>query len=169
MRKNPPHFEIKEDIKGMMYIQSVTTHPISSTQMKPEQYLILDLITGKLEATMMNDNSSRSHLIFSILIETVNKQTSQRALGKLSFVDLAGSERASKAGTSAERLKEGRAINKSLSALGDVISILSSGGNIVNIRLCVPYRNNKLTMIMKDSIGGNVYIKYILYCNRQRH
>lgn len=133
-RKNPPHLEIKEDIKGMMYIQSVTTHPITTAD---EARKIFDtgLNNRKTFATMMNDNSSRSHLIFSILIETVNKQTSQRALGKLSFVDLAGSERASKAGTSTERLKEGRAINKSLSALGDVISILASGG-IYNLFNC---------------------------------
>ena len=129
----------------------------------------LGLNNRKTFATHMNSTSSRSHLIFSILIETFNKQTSQRAVGKISFVDLAGSERATKAGPSTERLKEGRAINKSLSTLGDVISTLSSGCTLLLMNIAktyVPYRNNKLTMLMKDSIGGNVY-KNLQY--RQKH
>jgi len=126
-RKNPPHLDIKEDMKGMIFVQGVTKHIIKSAD---EAKKIFDrgLDNRKTFETQMNEKSSRSHLIFSIILESINKQTSQRAVGKISFVDLAGSERATKAGTSTERLKEGRAINKSLSALGDVISILSSGG-----------------------------------------
>lgn len=124
-RRNPPHLEIKEDLKGIMYVHMATRVPIFTSE-DAKRIFDLGLNNRKTFATSMNDNSSRSHLIFSIIIETINKQTNQRALGKISFVDLAGSERATKAGTSAERLKEGRAINKSLSALGDVISILSS-------------------------------------------
>jgi hypothetical protein len=124
-RKNPPHLDIKEDIKGTMYVQNATRHPIFTAE-DAKKIFDIGLNNRKTFATEMNDNSSRSHLVFSILIECTNKQTSQRTTGKMSFVDLAGSERATKAGTSAERLKEGRAINKSLSALGDVISILSS-------------------------------------------
>jgi len=129
MRKNPPSLDIKEDAKGMIYIQDVTKYPIKSAE-DAKRIFDLGLLNRKTSATQMNQTSSRSHLIFSILVETINKQTKQRAVGKLSFVDLAGSERADKAGTSAERLKEGRAINKSLSALGNVISKLSTGGNL---------------------------------------
>lgn len=128
MRKNPPRLEIKEDMKGMMYIQDVTRCTIRNAE-DAKKIFDLGLVNRKTSATQMNQTSSRSHLIFSILIETVNKQTKQRAVGKLSLVDLAGSERADKAGTSADRLKEAKAINKSLSALGNVISKLSSGGN----------------------------------------
>eukprot|EP01022_Parablepharisma_sp_SALTPOND_P017260 TRINITY_DN2724_c3_g1_i1.p1 TRINITY_DN2724_c3_g1~~TRINITY_DN2724_c3_g1_i1.p1 ORF type:complete len:1407 (-),score=310.13 TRINITY_DN2724_c3_g1_i1:5409-9629(-) len=131
-RKNPPHLDIKEDMKGMVFIQGVTKHQIKGAE-EAKKIFELGLNNRKTSATQMNDNSSRSHLIFSILIETVNRQTTQRTVGKISFVDLAGSERATKAGTSTERLKEGRAINKSLSALGDVISILSSGGTSLSI------------------------------------
>jgi hypothetical protein len=76
-------------------------------------------------ATKMNATSSRSHLIFSIVIESINRQNKQRTVGKLTFVDLAGSEKSSKTGTDKEGEAEGRAINQSLSALGNVISALS--------------------------------------------
>ena len=83
------------------------------------------LNSRKTGSTDMNATSSRSHLIFAVLIECLNKQTGQRTVGKLSLVDLAGSERVAKTNATAERLKEGKAINQSLSALGNVISCLS--------------------------------------------
>jgi hypothetical protein len=76
---------------------------------------------------------------------------------QLSFVDLAGSERIKKSGSSGSQLKEAQSINKSLSALGDVISALSSGGQHI------PYRNHKLTMLMSDSLGGNA--KTLMFVN----
>ncbi|KAE8723145.1 Kinesin-like calmodulin-binding protein [Hibiscus syriacus] len=79
------------------------------------------------------------------------------ARGKLSFVDLAGSERVKKSGSVGGQLKEAQSINKSLSALGDVISALSSGGQHI------PYRNHKLTMLMSDSLGGNA--KTLMFVN----
>eukprot|EP01051_Picozoa_sp_SAG22_P009095 SAG22_NODE_732_length_7583_cov_3.250134_7_plen_202_part_00 len=107
--------------------------------------------------TKMNAGSSRSHLIISILIESTDLKTGNKSVGKLSLVDLAGSERAGKTGATAERLKEAQSINKSLSALGDVISALSAGADFI------PYRNNKLTMLMSDSLGGNA--KTLMYVN----
>lgn len=76
---------------------------------------------------------------------------------QLSFVDLAGSERIKKSGSSGHQLKEAQSINKSLSALGDVIGALSSDGQHV------PYRNHKLTMLMSDSLGGNA--KTLMFVN----
>ena len=81
-------------------------------------------------ATLMNNESSRSHSIFTIYIETAEKQSdgSQRIrAGKLNLVDLAGSERISKTGATGETQKEGAKINLSLSALGNVISCLVDG------------------------------------------
>lgn len=100
-------------------------------------------------ATKMNAESSRSHLIFSVLINVYNKATKKTTTGKLSLVDLAGSERVGKTGATADRLREAQAINQSLSALGDVISALSTGEKFI------PYRNNPLTQLMSDSLGGN--------------
>lgn len=76
---------------------------------------------------------------------------------QLSFVDLAGSERIKKSGSAGNQLKEAQSINKSLSALGDVISALSSGNQHI------PYRNHKLTMLMSDSLGGNA--KTLMFVN----
>ena len=73
------------------------------------------------------------------------------------MVDLAGSERVSKSGATADRLNEAKSINKSLSALGDVIQALSNKENFI------PYRNNKLTQLLSDSMGGNA--KTLMFCN----
>jgi len=108
-------------------------------------------------STKMNAESSRSHLIFAVLVEVYDKQTKKTALGKFSFIDLAGSERAGKTGATADRLKEAMSINKSLSALGNVISALSTGEKFI------PYRDNKLTLVMSDSLGGNA--KTLMFVN----
>ena len=151
-----PTINIKKDPKGMVVLPEASQHIVNS----PEE-LLRRLDEGSAmrhtSSTKMNDTSSRSHLIFGILIDVTNKETQQRTVGKLSLVDLAGSERVSKTEATQDRLKEGRAINKSLTALGDVISALSSGESHI------PYRNNKLTMIMSDSLGGTA--KTLMFVN----
>ncbi|XP_065827439.1 kinesin-2b-like [Oscarella lobularis] len=108
----------------------------------------------KMAATEMNHSSSRSHSVFTIQIEQKDSEstTSQGFRAKINLVDLAGSERADSTGAEGERLKEGAAINKSLSALGNVINSLADskkrGGH-------VPYRDSKLTRILQESLGGN--------------
>jgi len=97
----------------------------------------------------MNEHSSRSHLVLTVHIESVNKISKVRSYGKLNLIDLAGSERLSKTDASGERLKEAQNINKSLSALGDVIAAL--GDKSSNH---IPYRNSKLTHLLQDSLGG---------------
>lgn len=86
------------------------------------------------------------------LSQVYNKTSKKTTTGKLSLVDLAGSERADKTGATAGRLKEAQSINKSLSALGDVISALSTNEKFV------PYRNNKLTQVCVRFVLSDVEI-----------
>ncbi|KAF4377674.1 hypothetical protein G4B88_006954 [Cannabis sativa] len=148
--------EIKKDSKGMVSVENVTVVSISNYD---ELSTIIHEGSERrhTSGTQMNEESSRSHLILSIVIESTNLQTQSMARGKLSFVDLAGSERVKKSGSSGSQLKEAQSINKSLSALGDVISALSTGGQHI------PYRNHKLTMLMSDSLGGNA--KTLMFVN----
>ncbi|XP_072300057.1 kinesin-like protein KIF13B isoform X2 [Eucyclogobius newberryi] len=108
-------------------------------------------------ATNMNEESSRSHAVFNIILthtlRDLKSGTSGEKVSKLSLVDLAGSERAAKTGAAGERLKEGSNINKSLSTLGLVISALADQGAGKN--KFVPYRDSVLTWLLKDSLGGN--------------
>ena len=103
--------------------------------------------------TLMNAGSSRSHAIFTIIVECAEvdeKRGEHIRVGKLNLVDLAGSERQSKTGATGHRLKEATKINLSLSALGNVISALVDGKS-----QHIPYRDSKLTRLLQDSLGGN--------------
>ncbi|XP_075893594.1 kinesin-like protein KIF13B isoform X4 [Nelusetta ayraudi] len=110
-------------------------------------------------ATNMNEESSRSHAVFNIILThtlmDLRSGTCGEKVSKLSLVDLAGSERAAKTGAAGERLKEGSNINKSLSTLGLVISALADQGAGKNKNKFVPYRDSVLTWLLKDSLGGN--------------
>ncbi len=108
-------------------------------------------------ATKMNAESSRSHLLFALQLAVHSRTTKKTAYGKLTLIDLAGSERVGKTGATEERLREAQSINKSLSALGNVIAALSSGA------AWVPYRDHKLTQLLQDSLGGNA--KTLMFVN----
>ena len=108
-----------------------------------------------IESTNMNLESSRSHSVFSISVETKIQESGVWKVrnSHFHFVDLAGSERQKQTETKGDRLKEGCNINRSLSVLGSVINSLveSSQGKKVHIR----YRDSKLTFLLRDSLGGN--------------
>lgn len=151
--------EVKRDNgHGMMYVDGVTEREITSPQ-----DLKVAMAEGEkkrhVTATRMNATSSRSHLLFSIIIECWNKDTDQRMYGKITLCDLAGSERPKKSEVSGDALKEAIEINKSLSALGDVIEALTKGSK------SVPYRNHKLTMLMQDSLGGSAKTLMFVNCS----
>ena len=127
-------------------------------------------------ATQCNDVSSRSHAILTVHVESrVNPKggSTELRLGKMHLVDLAGSERVSMSGAEGDTLTETQNINLSLSAIGDVLSALSRNATVMsqlsggksspmgqtwpsaNSLVPVPYRNSKLTHLLKDSLGGN--------------
>ncbi|XP_068070379.1 kinesin-like protein KIF13A isoform X4 [Danio rerio] len=110
-------------------------------------------------ATNMNEESSRSHAVFSVILTQtlydLQSGNSGEKVSKISLVDLAGSERVSKTGAAGERLKEGSNINKSLTTLGCVISALADQSAGKSRNKFVPYRDSVLTWLLKDNLGGN--------------
>jgi kinesin family protein 1/kinesin family protein 3/17 len=108
-----------------------------------------------VSATLMNATSSRSHSVFTVKVHQKDEEdSSNNVFAKLNLVDLAGSERQKGTGATGQTLKEGANINKSLSALGNVINALveSSGSSK---KVFIPYRNSKLTRVLQESLGGN--------------
>ncbi|XP_049919879.1 kinesin-like protein KIF1B isoform X2 [Epinephelus moara] len=110
-------------------------------------------------ATNMNETSSRSHAVFTIVF-TQKKHDSETDLStekvsKISLVDLAGSERADSTGAKGTRLKEGANINKSLTTLGKVISALAEVSKKKKKTDFIPYRDSVLTWLLRENLGGN--------------
>jgi len=99
-------------------------------------------------STKMNERSSRSHSVLTVIVDGNNRRSGVRSHACLHLVDLAGSERVARSEASGERLEEAKHINKSLSALGDVMSALAQKSSHV------PYRNSKLTQLLQDSLSG---------------
>lgn len=97
--------------------------------------------------TNMNEHSSRSHMMLQVLVQSENTTTGISSRGKLNLVDLAGSERLNKSGAVGQALKEAQNINKSLSALGDVIAARASKQSHI------PFRNSTLTYLLQDSLS----------------
>ncbi|CAG0904101.1 unnamed protein product [Darwinula stevensoni] len=108
----------------------------------------------------MNEHSSRSHSVFLINVKQLNLENQKMLSGKLYLVDLAGSEEVSKTGVEGTVLDEAKNINKTLSALGNVISALADGN-----KSHIPYRDSKLTRILKESLGGNARTTIIICCS----
>jgi len=111
-------------------------------------------------STDMNEHSSRSHQIVTLRTENESMETGNIYYGKIHLIDLAGSENVGKSGATGTTLKEAQNINKSLSALGDVIQALQNNKNGH-----IPYRNSKLTMMLKDSLGGDSKMLMIVQCS----
>jgi len=116
--------------------------------------------TRKMATTLMNTESSRSHAIFSIMIESkiVEEDVIKIKKAKLHIVDLAGSERVKHTNVEGERLREGCNINKSLHVLGNVINSLVES---TKKKKHIPFRDSKLTHYLKDSLGGNSITKLL--------
>jgi len=112
----------------------------------------------------MNQTSSRAHTIITIEFKQVLQEAKRRVekLSIINLVDLAGSEKAGQTGAEGSRLKEGCAINKSLTVLGNCISILAEKASGKASKTVVPYRDSNLTRILQNALGGNS--KTIMIC-----
>jgi len=151
MSKKQNKLELKDKDTGV-YVKDLSTFvvktPADMTKVFEE-----GTMNRHVAATNMNEHSSRSHSVFTIIVESseTDKDGEQHVkVGKLNMVDLAGSERQSKTGATGDRLKEASKINLSLSTLCHVISSLTDPKCTY-----IPYRDSRLTRILQDSLGGN--------------
>ncbi|KAJ8339638.1 hypothetical protein SKAU_G00342710 [Synaphobranchus kaupii] len=136
------------DGSGQLYVPGLTEFAVQSVE---DINKVFDLghVNRATACTNLNEHSSRSHALLIINVSGFNASTGHRTSGKLNLVDLAGSERIAKSGAEGSRLREAQCINKSLSALGDVIHALRSK------QAHVPFRNSRLTYLLQDSLSGD--------------
>lgn len=185
VNKNPEHCEFrvtcsfleiyKEVIKDLLNpkginlkvretpTRGVWVDDLSETPVRSHLEVLALLHKGESQravaSTNMNSVSSRSHSLF---ILTVSQKTQDGAtkIGKLNLADLAGSEKVGKTGASGETLEEAKKINQSLSALGNCIMALTK-----NKKQHIPYRDSKLTFILRESLGGNTKTTLLIACS----
>ncbi|XP_027342983.1 kinesin-like protein KIN-14Q [Abrus precatorius] len=140
--------EIRQAGEGMHHIPGLVEAHVNNMT---EVWEVLQ--TGSnaraVSSTNSNEHSSRSHCIHCVMVKGENLMNGEYTRSKLWLVDLAGSERVAKTEVHGDRLKETQNINRSLSALGDVISALATKSSHI------PFRNSKLTHLLQDSLGGD--------------
>ena len=147
------NLSIREDKQKGLYVDDLSEWAVRNPS---DIYTLLErgATCREVSNTFMNDVSSRSHAVFMITVEQLINKTGKQMtkIGKLNLVDLAGSERTRITGTTGKQLQESIKINKSLSALGNVINALT---DTKERRKHIPYRDSKLTRLLEDSLGGN--------------
>ncbi|XP_027924549.1 kinesin-like protein KIN-14P [Vigna unguiculata] len=139
-------------------VPDATMQPVKTTE-DVIKLMDIGLKNRAKGSTAMNERSSRSHSVVSIHVRGMDKKSGSTLFGNLHLVDLAGSERVDRSEVVGDRLKEAQHINKSLSALGDVIFALSQKS------AHVPYRNSKLTQLLQTSLGGQAKTLMLVQIN----
>ncbi|KAM7015342.1 kinesin-like protein KIFC3 isoform 1-T1 [Tautogolabrus adspersus] len=140
--------KMNPDGSGQLYVPGLTEFVVQSPE-DINKVFELGHMNRATACTNLNEHSSRSHALLIITVSGFNSSTGNRTQGKLNLVDLAGSERIAKSGAEGSRLREAQCINKSLSALGDVINALRGKHSHV------PFRNSRLTYLLQDSLSGD--------------
>ncbi|XP_010518835.1 PREDICTED: kinesin-like protein KIN-8B [Tarenaya hassleriana] len=152
LEKSSGHLELREDPEQGIVVSGLRSIKVHSTD-RILELLNLGNSRRKTESTEMNGTSSRSHAVLEITVKRRPKNQNQVMKGKLALVDLAGSERASETNNGGQKLRDGANINRSLLALANCINAL--GKQHKKGLAYVPYRNSKLTRILKDGLSGN--------------
>ncbi|KAB2617620.1 kinesin-like protein KIF19 [Pyrus ussuriensis x Pyrus communis] len=154
LEKSSGHLELREDPEQGVIVAGLRCIKVQSAD-KILELLNLGNSRRKTESTEANTTSSRSHAVLEIKVKRKqrNKYRNQVMRGKLALVDLAGSERASETNSGGQKLRDGANINRSLLALANCINAL--GKQQKKGLAYVPYRNSKLTRILKDGLSGN--------------
>ena len=173
--KNIGGLKVRDSLQTGPFVSGLTKNAVE-TYADVEKLMDLGAAARTVASTNMNATSSRAHTVFTVVLTQEEKSIEtgkvMKKTSKINLVDLAGSERANATGATGDRLKEGCAINQSLSSLGNVINALAKqsegtsassakrnkkkgkkkkGGN----KVIVPYRASKLTHLLKQSLGGN--------------
>jgi hypothetical protein len=157
----PHYLKIRESPTEGPYVKDLTDAPVKNYS-EIMRYMNMGDASRTTASTKMNDTSSRSHSVFTIMLKSIRHdmltdETTER-VARIRLVDLAGSERAKATEATGARLREGSNINKSLTTLGRVIAALADpktsrpGKKSKDV---VPFRDSILTWLLKDSLGGN--------------
>jgi len=152
-----PHLDVRKDlVTGESFVENLEDREVAG----PEELLELmreGAHRRHTASTLLNVDSSRSHMILTISLDVLDCEKNTTTSGKIRLCDLAGAERLKKSGASDETMNEAIEINRALSALGDVIECAAQAKGPV------PYRNHKLTQLLSDSLGGSA--KTIMFVN----
>ncbi|KAI1000682.1 Kinesin-like protein [Podosphaera aphanis] len=159
--QQPYYLKIRESPTEGPYVKDLTDAPVRNIG-EIMKYMKMGDGNRTVASTKMNDTSSRSHAVFTIMLKQIHHdmdvdETTER-VARIRLVDLAGSERAKSTEATGARLREGSNINKSLTTLGRVIAALADPKQArpgKRSRDIVPYRDSILTWLLKDSLGGN--------------
>lgn len=164
-KQKPPAggLKVRESASGAVYVQGLSKHPVDSYDMI-DQKMEEGYSNRSIGSTLMNQTSSRAHTIITIEFKQIKIEGNQKLekFSVINLVDLAGSEKAGQTGAEGQRLKEGCAINKSLTVLGTCISVLADKAMGKEKKTVVPYRDSALTRILQNALGGNS--KTIMIC-----
>ncbi|KAG0309632.1 kinesin-like protein Klp8 [Dissophora globulifera] len=164
--KNKGHLKVREHPSLGPYVEDLSKLMVTSFQ-DIENLMDEGNKARTVAATNMNETSSRSHAVFTVLLTQkrydIETKLETEKVSRICLVDLAGSERANSTGATGARLKEGANINKSLTTLGKVISALADASSVSAPKkgakkapeVFVPYRDSVLTWLLKDCLGGN--------------
>ncbi|EOA29734.1 hypothetical protein CARUB_v10012821mg [Capsella rubella] len=154
---------IREDVKSGVYVENLTEEYVKNLK-DLSKLLVKGLANRRTGATSVNAESSRSHCVFTCVVESHCKSVadglSSFKTSRINLVDLAGSERQKLTAAAGDRLKEAGNINRSLSQLGNLINILAEISQTGKQRH-IPYRDSRLTFLLQESLGGNAKLAMV--------